>query len=207
LVGLYGYVSALSQTLATTPGAAYLLSFWLNNPAGNHPNQFSVSWDGRTVWGVTNFAALGWTNVQVTVAASGSSAALQFTFEPSVVFGLDDVSVYASATNTITNLSVSLEGSLAFGVVPIGLSATNTMTISNAGNATLTVNSISYPNGDFSGNWLGGQIGAGESQPVTVTFSPTSATNYDGTVTIYSDATSGTNTTPFQVLGLTPTYF
>jgi hypothetical protein len=94
---MYGYVSTLSQSLATTPGAAYLLSFWLNNPAGNHPNQFSASWDGRTVWGVTNFDALGWTNVQVAVAASGSSTALQFTFEPSVVFGLDDVSVVLAA--------------------------------------------------------------------------------------------------------------
>ena len=83
LVGLYGYVSTLSQTLTTTPGAAYLLSFWLNNPAGNSPNQFSVSWGGRTVWGVTNFDAPGWTNVQVAVAAGGSSTALQFTFEPS----------------------------------------------------------------------------------------------------------------------------
>ena len=97
LLGMYGYASTLSQTLTTTPGAAYLLSFWLNNPAGNQPNQFSVSWDGRTVWGVTNCDAIGWTNVQIAVAAGGSSTALQFTFEPSVVFGLDDVSVVLEA--------------------------------------------------------------------------------------------------------------
>ncbi len=57
LAGTFGFVATLSQTLATTPGADYLLSFWLNNPAGNSVNQLLVSWDGHTVWGVTNFAA------------------------------------------------------------------------------------------------------------------------------------------------------
>jgi hypothetical protein len=115
LVGMYGYASTLSQTLTTTPGAAYLLSFWLNNPAGNQPNQFSVSWGGRTVWGVTNLAALGWTNVQVAVAASGSGTELQFTFEPSAVFGLDDVSVVLAARPAPGLVGLSLQGgNLAF---------------------------------------------------------------------------------------------
>ncbi|HXR06659.1 MAG TPA: choice-of-anchor tandem repeat GloVer-containing protein, partial [Candidatus Acidoferrum sp.] len=93
LAGTFGFVATLSQTLATTPGADYLLSFWLNNPAGNSVNQLLVSWDGHTVWGVTNFAAPGWTNVQVAVTGGGTSAALQLTFEASLYFGLDDVSV------------------------------------------------------------------------------------------------------------------
>ena len=93
LAGTFGFVNTLSQTLATTPGANYLLSFWLNNPCANSPNQFLVSWDGNTVWGVTNFAAVGWTNVQVAVTASGTSAAVQFAFEAVMYFGLDDVRV------------------------------------------------------------------------------------------------------------------
>jgi len=87
----------------------------LNNPAGNSPNQFSVSWGGRTVWGVTNLAAAGWTNVQVTVAASGSSTALQFSFEPTLVFGLDDVSVVLAARPPPGIVGINLLGStLAF---------------------------------------------------------------------------------------------
>jgi hypothetical protein len=66
------------------------------------------------------------------------------------------------------------------------------MTIANSGNATLTVSSISYPAG-FSGAWSG-TIAAGGSQNVTVTFAPTALISYGGTVTVNSDATSGTST-------------
>ena len=128
-----------------------------------------------------NWQLLSGGNAQVVGACFGFSATNQ-------------VSVFVSASDTITNLAVSLGGNLACGVVPIGSSSSNTLTISNAGNVTLTVNSISYPNEVFGGSWTGGQIGAGESQAVTVTFSPASATNYAGAVTVNSDATSGTNT-------------
>jgi len=97
LSGTFGFVSTLSQTLVTTPGANYLLSFWLNNPPGNSANQLLVSWDSNTVWVVTNFAAIGWTNVQVAVTAGGTSAALQFAFEAELYFGLDDVRVLLAA--------------------------------------------------------------------------------------------------------------
>jgi hypothetical protein len=97
LAGTFGAVSTLSQTVATTPGATYQLSFWLNNPIQNNLAQISVSWDGNPVWGVTNLAALGWTNVQLAVTAGGTSAVLQFAFETPMYFGLDDVSVVPAA--------------------------------------------------------------------------------------------------------------
>ena len=46
-LGPIGSVSYLSQTLATKPGAAYSLSFWLNSPDGLTNNEFLVSWDGH----------------------------------------------------------------------------------------------------------------------------------------------------------------
>src|ERR1035441_1039885 len=67
----------------------------------------------------------------------------------------------------------------------------------------MTIGSISYPNG-FSGNWSG-TIAAGSSQPVTVTFSPTSPTNYGGAVTVNSDMTSGVNTIAASGTGV-PSY-
>ena len=85
-----------------------------------------------------------------------------------------------------------MSGNLAFGDVAVNSSAQSTLTIANTGNATLTVSSISYPSG-FSGNWSR-TITAGGSQPVGVTFSPTSAITYGGTVTVNSDKTSGVNT-------------
>jgi len=101
--------------------------------------------------------------------------------------------IAASGTGTaVPTRIISLGGNLAFGNVTVGNNAQATLTIYNTGNATMTVSSISYPSG-FSGNWSG-TIGAGGSQGVTVTFSPTSATSYGGTVTVNSDATSGVNT-------------
>ena len=95
---------------------------------------------------------------------------------------------------------ISLSGNLSFGVVGAGSSAQSTLTISNGGNSTLTISNITYPTG-FSGNWPGGPITNGESQSVTVTFSPTAATNYGGTVTVASDATSGADTIPISGFG------
>jgi PKD repeat protein len=123
LAGTYGFVNTLSQNLATTPGANYLLSFWLNNPAGNSPNQLLVSWGGNTVWGVTNLNATGWTNVQLSVTAGATSSALQFVFEPVLYFGLDDVSV-APATPPRPGIA-SMAFSPASSSVNLILSGTN----------------------------------------------------------------------------------
>jgi len=85
----------LSQTLPTVAGQPYMVSFWLDNPKpGGTPNQFTVSWNGTTIFNQTNLAVLDWTNVQFVVAASAASTVLQFGFrnDPEY-FGLDDVSV------------------------------------------------------------------------------------------------------------------
>jgi hypothetical protein len=95
----YGY---LSQTLATTPGAIYLISFWVNNSFGD-PNEFLVSWNGANVFGPTNLSlfATTWTNIQIQVTATNASTVLQFGFEDDYdVLGLDDVSVGLSASLT-----------------------------------------------------------------------------------------------------------
>lgn len=90
-VGSLGY---LSQTLATTPGATYLLSFWLNSPDGQTPNEFQVSWNGTVLFDETNLPALGWTNMQFVVTATSASTVLQFGFQDDPAYlGLDDVSV------------------------------------------------------------------------------------------------------------------
>jgi len=91
------------------------------------------------------------------------------------------------------NRIISLSGDLAFGNVTASTNKQLTLTIYNTGTSTLSVNSIAYPTG-FSGNWSGGTIAAGGSQPVTVTFSPSAVQSYNGTVTVNSDKTSGTNT-------------
>jgi PKD repeat protein len=93
-LGQPGSLGYLSQTLATTAGANYLLSFWLNSPDGQTPNQFQVSWKGAVLYSRSNLPALGWTNLQFVIAATGSATVLQFGFlDNPTALGLDDISV------------------------------------------------------------------------------------------------------------------
>ncbi|MEI6516048.1 MAG: choice-of-anchor D domain-containing protein, partial [bacterium] len=94
------------------------------------------------------------------------------------------------AFNTTVERAVRLTGNLASGDVIVGGSSTCTFTIHNDGNDDLTVSAISLPAG-FTGNWFG-KIAVGSSHDVAITFSPTAAQEYSGTVTVSSDATSGT---------------
>ncbi|NOU18421.1 MAG: choice-of-anchor D domain-containing protein [Bacteroidales bacterium] len=104
------------------------------------------------------------------------------------------VSDFSNSSFTITsnaNPVINVSGNLSFGSIPISSSSQRMLTINNIGDATLTVSSINYPSG-FSGNWSG-NIGAGDSLNVTVTFAPTTVTSYSGNITVNSNATSGTN--------------
>ncbi len=108
------------------------------------------------------------------------------------VFRIDDVSILAISPEPTR--VIGLNGDMNFGSVQVSSSSTRTLTVSNTGTSTLNVSSISYPSG-FSGNWSNGSISAnGGSQAVTVTFTPTAATTYSGTITVNSDKTGGTNT-------------
>lgn len=105
--------------------------------------------------------------------------------------------------NQPTSRVIRVSGDLAFGKVTVGQSAQRTLTIFNDGEATLSVSAISYPLG-FSGTWSG-TIAAGGSRAVTVTFAPTAAQSYGGTITVNSDATGGTNTISCSGTGVTTT--
>jgi len=81
---------------------------------------------------------------------------------------------------------------LGFGNVQVGSRATRTLTITNSGNAALTVSSLTGPSG-FSASWTSGSIAAGQSQIVTIAFSPTTAGNFSGNLTVNGDQTAGSN--------------
>ena len=87
---------------------------------------------------------------------------------------------------------IGVSGNLAFGHVTVGQTAVAAMTITNNGNVTLTVTNIDYPEG-FSGVRTR-TVGARNATSVTVSFAPTALQSYGGTITIFSDAASGTNT-------------
>jgi len=92
--GPVGSLNYLSQTLATSAGAPYLLSLWVNSPDGQSPNEFVVSWNGNTLFDESDLPAFGWTNLQFWVSATGTATVLEIGFrdDPSYL-GLDNVSV------------------------------------------------------------------------------------------------------------------
>jgi hypothetical protein len=112
--GQSGSLAYLTQTLPTTPGQAYLLSFWFSNPyAGNSQNyeQFQASWNGTNVYAVTNPPVMAWTNLIFIVTATGTNATLQFgARNDPFYFGLDDVSVMPIPNPTITGVALKGNG-------------------------------------------------------------------------------------------------
>jgi subtilase family serine protease len=102
LLGQVGGLAYLSQTLPTSPGQLYVLSFWADSPyfsGSDTPNEFLVAWNADTnsttvLFDQVGMAPFDWTNMQFVVRAAGTSAVLQFgARNDPEAFGLDDVSV------------------------------------------------------------------------------------------------------------------
>ena len=166
-------LASLSQTLLTVAGQKYLLSLWLNssaNPASGHqttPNEFSVSWNGGTIYDKSNIGNVGWANLQFVVTATSTSTVLQFGGRDDPFYlGLDDVSAIPVFAPTIStqpaNLTI-LSGSNAIFNVTAGGSTPlayhwrkNGTNISNGGNisgATTNVLTLTAVTTNNAGNY------------------------------------------------------
>ncbi len=109
--GMPGSLGYISQSLSTVPNQAYLISLWFNSPSvsgGNTPNEFSISWNGTTLFDQVNIGVLSWTNLQFVVKATGPNTVLQFGGRDDPWFlGLDDVSVVPIPMAIIQGLTVT----------------------------------------------------------------------------------------------------
>ena len=94
-LGSVGSDGILSQTLHTTAGQQYTLSFWLANQSPG-PDDFTVKWNGTTILPLVNASAQGYTQYAFTVTATGTTSTLEFDArqDPSH-WSLDSVSVTA----------------------------------------------------------------------------------------------------------------
>ena len=73
-----GADGTLSQTIATTAGQTYTLSFWLDMQDGG-ANNFSAIWNGQTLLSLTNVVnSSGYTEYTYTVTATSSTSTLEF---------------------------------------------------------------------------------------------------------------------------------
>ncbi len=160
----------------------------------SYPGGFSGNWSGTV-------AAGGSQTVAVTFSPdAATSYSGNLIVNSDKTGGIHTLAVSGTGTVTPTPI-IALSGNLAFGSVTVGSTKQATLTIANTGNATLTVSSISYPSG-FSGAWSGA-IPAGSSHDVAVSFAPTLAQAYSGSVTVTSDKTSGNNTLAVSGNGVT----
>jgi hypothetical protein len=94
LLGPSGSVGTLTQSIATTVGQQYSVSFWLNN-LGAGTNSFSASF-GSTLLSLSNKSAFTYTLYTFLVQATTSTTNLVFTFRQDPNYwSLDDVNVQA----------------------------------------------------------------------------------------------------------------
>jgi pimeloyl-ACP methyl ester carboxylesterase len=184
-----------------TVGSTSQIGFSIYNPGSqpltvssiDYPTGFSGNWNG----GIIN---------------AGEQIFITAIFQPTEVISyFGTVTIYSNSstgTNTISCIGNGITpviwmelsaANISFGNIEVGSAGQQGYTIycvNNGGNGStqpLVVSSINYPPG-FSGNWNGGTIGIGQNHTVTVTFNPTQAISYTGTITLNSNSTTGPNT-------------
>jgi hypothetical protein len=97
--GAIGDDGGISQNLTTVAGQVYHISFWLANDFPNSPSDWSVLWNGGTVFGQVNPGPFGYTNYQFNLLATSTSSQLAFSFrQDPAYFELDDVVAYNART-------------------------------------------------------------------------------------------------------------
>jgi len=113
-LGEGGFLATWTQTLPTTPGQMYQLSFWLDNPVSGAGQEFAASWNGTNLVDLVDPPEFTWTKHQFVVTAAGTNTDLQFggRNDPNY-FGLDDVALIpippvALSGVTVTNSDLQL---------------------------------------------------------------------------------------------------
>jgi len=208
--------TGLSQTRII--GVSGSLAFGNLEVGQTAPRTMTISNTGNTVLNVSGITyPTGFTgNWSGGTIAAGSSRSVTVTFTPVAVTsyggtitvnsdrtsGTNTISASGTGTVAATRI-ISVPASLDLGSAPAGGRQTAVLTIANTGNSPLNVTGISYPPG-FSGDWSSGSISAGGNRQVTVTFSPTRAGAFTGTVSVSSDATTGGNTVSVSGSGTPP---
>lgn len=97
VLGPVGSDGILAQTLSTTPGDTYTVSFYLG-AVGDSPSDFSAYWDGNTLLSLSNPSVPAYTQFLYTVTGTGSDT-IQFNFRDDPAYiALDDIVVLDAGT-------------------------------------------------------------------------------------------------------------
>ena len=164
----------------------------------------------------TGFTAAGMA-LPLTLAA-GQTTSMTVAFSPTASASVSgSVSVVSNATNSPTTISLTGTGvqpqisvvpsSVAFGNATVGTSDAQTMTIRNTGTSNLSLSQATLSGQGFV---LGGlslplTVAAGGSAPFTLSFTPTSASNFAASLSLTSNAPGSPLTVALTGTGLAPT--
>lgn len=107
--------------------------------------------------------------------------------------GCSATGTYSLAAKDICSQVVLSESNISFGETLTGKTASKPITISNPGDGELKVTDIQCPRG-FSADWRSGTLAAGGKKEVNISFSPTEAKGYVGTIEVISDAIASDGT-------------
>jgi hypothetical protein len=193
---------------SVTVGSNQTLSGTVTNTGGS-----SVTISQATIGG-TGFSLTGITT-PLTLAA-GQSTTFSVKFAPlSAASVSGNVTITSTASNPTLTIPVTGTGvtqgtlgsnptSLSFGSVTVGSNQSLSGTVTNTGGSSVTISQVSISGTGFS---LSGittplTLAAGQSTTLTVTYTPQSATNSSGSVTVTSNASNPTLSIPLTGTGL-----
>jgi hypothetical protein len=101
-MGAVGSDGSFQQSIATTPGQLYNVSFWLQSPGGT-PNDLSASFAGVTFYTITNAGAFPYTQFSANILGdpSGSSLLIFSARQDPSYWNVDDVVVQVPEPGTL----------------------------------------------------------------------------------------------------------
>ena len=206
-----GSDGTLSQTIATTAGQTYTVSFWLEMQDGG-ANNFSALWNGQALLSLANVLNWsGYTEYTYVVTATSSTSTLEFSAAGSPWF-VDNVSLTAtvpappviSSGAENSNQSVTLTGTAPDGATVTvwdGSTALGTALATNTGGWSLSIADV--PAGSYSFTATD-QTTSTASSPfnMTVTAAPVISTgveNSNQSVTLTGTAPNGATVTVYEL--------
>lgn len=193
---------------AITAGTNSNLTATLSN-TGNETltvNTLSVTGTGFSLVGAT-------TPINIT---PNNSQTITVRFSPTdVVSYSGSLTIQSNGGNQTVSLSGQGAGGrvtlspeqIDFGAVATGSSKTVTLTVTNTGNAPMNITGITSPSLPFSVSYTGAppiQLLSGTSYTILVKFSPTTATNYNSSFVVQTNAINGNQTVNLQGEGVAP---
>jgi len=191
------------------------------------PKTLRISNTGSESFNITNMASTNSTftifNAQSALLQPNDFIDINIQFNPTA---LQNYTVAITITNNADNATnnstiqvtgtgvdnsgtsiIALSGNLDFGNVSVGGSTTQNFTIQNNGNQAFNVSNITYPFPVYSSTWTSGTIQPGNPIAVAVVFQPSTSQNYNGLVTVYNNADSGSNTIDINGTGVSTNNF